>query len=33
MAYGSIIVVPVIVMFLTFQRGFVDSIASTGVKG
>ena len=33
MAYGSIIIVPVIVVFLAFQRAFVNSIASTGVKG
>lgn len=33
MAYASIIVVPVIVIFLFFQRAFIDSIASTGVKG
>jgi multiple sugar transport system permease protein len=33
MAYGSIVIIPVIVVFLAFQRAFVDSIASTGVKG
>jgi multiple sugar transport system permease protein len=33
MAYASIIVVPVVIVFLIFQRSFVDSIASTGVKG
>jgi multiple sugar transport system permease protein len=33
MAYGSIVIVPVMVVFLAFQRAFVDSIASTGVKG
>lgn len=33
MAYGSIIIVPVMLVFLVFQRAFVDSIASTGVKG
>ena len=33
MAYASIIVVPVMIVFLIFQRSFVDSIASTGVKG
>lgn len=33
MAYASIIVVPVIIFFLCFQRAFVDSVASTGVKG
>ena len=33
MAYGSIVIVPVVIVFLLFQRAFVDSIASTGVKG
>jgi multiple sugar transport system permease protein len=33
MAYASIIVVPVMIVFLFFQRAFIDSIASTGVKG
>ncbi|WP_372419893.1 carbohydrate ABC transporter permease [Actinotalea solisilvae] len=33
MAYTSIITVPVLVMFLAFQRAFVSSIASSGVKG
>lgn len=33
MAYASIIVVPVVIVFLFFQRSFVDSIASSGVKG
>lgn len=33
MAYASIIVVPVMVVFLFFQRAFIDSIATTGVKG
>jgi multiple sugar transport system permease protein len=33
MAYGSIIVVPVVVVFLLFQRSFVESVAATGVKG
>ena len=33
MAYASIIVIPVIVVFLFFQRAFVESVASTGVKG
>jgi multiple sugar transport system permease protein len=33
MAYGSLITVPVLVMFLAFQRSFVSSIASSGVKG
>jgi multiple sugar transport system permease protein len=33
MAYSSLITVPVLVMFLAFQRAFVSSIASSGVKG
>jgi len=33
MAYSSMITVPVIALFLAFQRSFVNSIASTGVKG
>lgn len=33
MAYGSLITLPVLVMFLAFQRSFVSSIASSGVKG
>ncbi|GGC00752.1 sn-glycerol-3-phosphate transport system permease protein UgpE [Cellulomonas carbonis] len=33
MAYTSLITVPVLVMFLAFQRAFVSSIASSGVKG
>jgi multiple sugar transport system permease protein len=33
MAYASIVIVPVIVVFLLFQRAFVASVASTGVKG
>ena len=33
MAYGSLITVPVLIMFLAFQRSFVSSIASSGVKG
>ncbi len=33
MAYSSMITVPVIALFLAFQRAFVNSIASTGVKG
>jgi multiple sugar transport system permease protein len=33
MAYASLITVPVLVMFLAFQRSFVSSIASSGVKG
>ena len=33
MAYASIITVPVLVMFIGFQRAFINSIASSGVKG
>jgi multiple sugar transport system permease protein len=33
MAYSSMITVPVVALFIAFQRSFVNSIASTGVKG
>jgi multiple sugar transport system permease protein len=33
MAYTSMITVPVLVFFVAFQRAFVKSIASTGLKG
>lgn len=33
MAYSSIITVPVLALFVAFQRSFVNSIASSGVKG
>ena len=33
MAYASIITVPVLIMFIAFQRSFINSIASSGVKG
>jgi multiple sugar transport system permease protein len=33
MAYASMITVPVLVLFVAFQRAFVASIASAGVKG
>jgi multiple sugar transport system permease protein len=33
MAYTTIITLPVLVLFVAFQRAFVASIASTGVKG
>ncbi|HUX70524.1 MAG TPA: carbohydrate ABC transporter permease [Cellulomonadaceae bacterium] len=33
MAYASMITVPVLVLFLAFQRSFINSIASSGVKG
>jgi multiple sugar transport system permease protein len=33
MAYSSMITLPVIALFVAFQRSFINSIASTGVKG
>ena len=33
MAYTSIITLPVLVVFLAFQRAFVSSVAASGVKG
>lgn len=33
MAYSSLITVPVLLLFLAFQRAFVASIATTGMKG
>lgn len=33
MAYASIITVPVLAMFIAFQRAFISSIAASGVKG
>lgn len=33
MAYATLITIPVLVLFLVFQRSFVQSIASTGIKG
>lgn len=33
MAYLSTITIPVLVLFLALQRSFVESIASTGIKG
>jgi multiple sugar transport system permease protein len=33
MAYASLITVPVLVLFIAFQRSFINSIASSGVKG
>ena len=33
MAYTSLITVPVLLVFLAFQRAFVSSIAASGVKG
>lgn len=33
MAYATLITVPVLALFLAFQRAFIGSIASSGVKG
>ena len=33
MAYTTMITIPVIVVFMCFQRSFVSSVASAGVKG
>jgi multiple sugar transport system permease protein len=33
MAYASMITIPVLVLFILFQRAFINSIASAGVKG
>lgn len=33
MAYTSMITIPVLIVFLVFQRAFVSSIAASGVKG
>lgn len=33
MAYSTLITIPVLALFLAFQRAFVNSIAATGVKG
>jgi multiple sugar transport system permease protein len=33
MAYASLITLPVVALFIAFQRSFVNSIASSGVKG
>lgn len=33
MAYASMITLPVLALFLAFQRSFINSIASSGVKG
>lgn len=33
MAYTSLITIPVIIVFLMFQRAFISSIAASGVKG
>jgi multiple sugar transport system permease protein len=33
MAYATLITIPVLALFIAFQRSFVNSIASSGVKG
>jgi multiple sugar transport system permease protein len=33
MAYLTVITIPIIILFLALQRVFVESIASTGIKG
>jgi multiple sugar transport system permease protein len=33
MAYSSMITIPVLILFFVFQRAFMTSIASTGLKG
>lgn len=33
MSYASLITIPVLALFVCFQRAFVSSIASSGVKG
>lgn len=33
MAYSTLITLPVIALFLMFQRQFINSIASSGIKG
>ncbi|MCB0204696.1 MAG: carbohydrate ABC transporter permease [Anaerolineae bacterium] len=33
MAYATLITIPVLLIFLAFQRSFVQSIATTGIKG
>ena len=33
MAFGAMITIPVLVVFLLFQKWFVQSVASTGIKG
>jgi multiple sugar transport system permease protein len=33
MAYSTLITVPIIIVFVVFQRAFVASVASSGVKG
>jgi len=33
MAFGTVMVLPVLIVFLIFQRGFVKGIARSGIKG
>ncbi len=33
MAFGTLMVIPVLMVFLIFQKGFVKGIARTGIKG
>ena len=33
MAYASLITIPILALFIAFQRSFINSIASSGVKG
>ena len=33
MAYATLITIPVLALFLSFQRSFMPSIAFSGVKG
>jgi multiple sugar transport system permease protein len=33
MAFSAMITVPVLIIFLLFQKWFVQSVATTGVKG
>lgn len=33
MAYATMITIPILILFLMFQRTFVQSIATSGLKG
>jgi multiple sugar transport system permease protein len=33
MAFASMITVPVLIVFLLFQKWFVQSVATSGIKG
>jgi multiple sugar transport system permease protein len=33
MAFASLVTVPVLIVFIIFQRFFIQSVASSGVKG